>query len=131
MNDFDRGTRKLFMAYIIGFVFCVTLTLGAFLSTILLSDNKHFGIAIIAVLAVLQLIVQLVFFFHLAEEERPRLNTISLLFMAMVVIIIGFGSLWIMSNLNYNMMPRDIDNYIQEEENIRPEKNHNSNGHHR
>ena len=119
------------MAYIIGFVFCVTLTLGAFLSTILLSDNKHFGIAIIAVLAVLQLIVQLVFFFHLAEEERPRLNTISLLFMAMVVIIIGFGSLWIMSNLNYNMMPRDIDNYIQEEENIRPEKNHNSNGHHR
>ena len=72
----------------------------------------------LAALAITQMIVQLLFFFHLGEEKKPRLNTMSFLFMLMVVGIIAFGSIWIMYNLNYNMMPHEVENYIQQEEGI-------------
>jgi cytochrome o ubiquinol oxidase operon protein cyoD len=75
-------------------------------------------VGLLAALAIIQLIIQLVFFFHLGREPKPRLNTVSFLFMLMVVGIIGFGSLWIMYNLNYNMMGQEVETYIQKEENI-------------
>jgi cytochrome o ubiquinol oxidase operon protein cyoD len=66
-------------------------------------------VAVIVGLAIIQLFVQLFFFLHLGEESKPRWNLMVLLFAAMVVIIVVFGSLWIMNNLNYNMMP-DMNN---------------------
>jgi cytochrome o ubiquinol oxidase operon protein cyoD len=54
-------------------------------------------------LAFVQVIIQLIFFLHLGEEESPRWNLISFLFMVGVVFIIVAGSLWIMFNLDYRM----------------------------
>ncbi|MCA9327819.1 cytochrome o ubiquinol oxidase subunit IV, partial [Candidatus Saccharibacteria bacterium] len=69
-------------------------------------------------LAAAQLYVQSVFFLHLSAERKLRMTLWSTLFTIMVVVIIVVGSLWIMQNLNYNMMPDDVSQYIQQEENI-------------
>lgn len=126
----DIVVRRLYVSYMIGFTLSLILTLGAFGLVMYHIDTgqfqREFVFAVLAITAVTQLIVQLVFFFHLGREPKPRLNTVSFLFMTMVVVIIGFGSLWIMYNLNYNMMPHEVETYIQEEENIKLEKTEHS-----
>jgi cytochrome o ubiquinol oxidase operon protein cyoD len=70
---------------------------------------------ILGVLAVAQMIVQLVFFLHLGDEVRPRYKFASFVFMAGILIIVVGGSLWIMNNLNQNMMqmsPTEKTNYM-------------------
>lgn len=95
-------------AYIAGFVFSLTLTLLAYLLVRRHINSHHlifsdsFLIAAISVLAVTQLFVQLVFFLHLDRESKPRWNNTVLAFAAMVVLVLVFGSLWIMTNLNYH-----------------------------
>ncbi len=56
-------------------------------------------------LGILQAIVQLVFYFQIANEPKPRWNLMSLIFTVLVLIVIIGGSMWIMSNLEYNLMP--------------------------
>lgn len=122
----ERTYRKIYISYMVGFGLSLALTMAAFWMVAQHLEStwlqKEVLIAAISIMAVVQLIVQLVFFFHLGREQKPRLNSISFLFMLMVVVIIGFGSLWIMYNLNYNMMPDEVETYIQEEENIKLEK---------
>jgi cytochrome o ubiquinol oxidase operon protein cyoD len=73
----------------------------------------------LAGLAVGQLLVQLGLFLHMGSEPKPRWNLMATLFSLMVVIIVVGGSLWIMNNLNYNMMsPSDTDNAIMHDEGI-------------
>lgn len=117
--------KRLYSSYLMGFLWSVILTLFAFALVKIQSDSSGQAyspalvIGIVVGLALIQLVVQLLFFFHLGREQKPRLNTISFLFMLMVVSIIAFGSLWIMYNLNYNMMGKDVQNYdVQSEENI-------------
>lgn len=54
--------------------------------------------------AIGQALIQLVFFLQLGLEEKPYWNIITFLFMVIVIIVIVGGSLWIMSNINYNTM---------------------------
>lgn len=91
--------------YIIGFVSSVGLTLAAYLAVTLklLSDGEL--IAAIVGLAVLQVLVQLFFFLHLGHETKPRWKLAVLGFMLAVLGIVVIGTLWIMQNLNYHMMP--------------------------
>lgn len=58
----------------------------------------------VMVLGGVQALVQLVFFLHLGVESKPRWNLIMFLFMLLIIIVIVCGSLWIMQNLNYNLM---------------------------
>lgn len=122
----NKVVRKLYVSYMIGFGLSLVLTLGAFWMVTTHVDSGQFSrgvvVAALAGLAITQLVVQLVFFFHLGRETKPRLNTVSFLFMLMVVGIIGFGSLWIMYNLSYNMTPNEVETYIQKDENIKLEK---------
>ncbi len=103
--------------YITGFVLSVVLTLLAYWAVVANTYQKHFVIAIIICLAVLQLFVQLFFFLHLGEEMKPRWRLTMLGFGILVVCIIVFGSLWIMDNLDYNMMhsPEKMETYIEKQ----------------
>ncbi|HEX4774444.1 MAG TPA: cytochrome o ubiquinol oxidase subunit IV [Candidatus Saccharimonadales bacterium] len=88
-------------SYSLGFGLSLLLTLVAYIFA-----NSHKGsgwalIYVLAALAITQLFVQLVFFLHLGRESKPRWNLTVFAFAAMVVVILAFGSLWIMKNLNY------------------------------
>lgn len=53
--------------------------------------------------AVVQFVVQVLFFLHLHEESKPRWQTHAFTFTILSLLIIVVGSLWIMANMNYNM----------------------------
>lgn len=92
-------------SYVIGFIFSIALTLLAYY---FVSEKIYSGWVlntIIILLSIIQVVVQLIFFLHLGEDSKPYWNTLAFLFMVLVVAIVIPGSLWIMNNLNYRMMP--------------------------
>lgn len=100
--------------YITGFVLSLLLTLTAY-SLVVYRFVSEWLLLVLAVLALTQMIVQLVFFLHLGEEMRPRYKLISFGFMALMLLIVVVGSIWIMYNLDYNMMnmtPDEKTNYM-------------------
>ena len=59
----------------------------------------------LAVLAIAQMAVHLVFFLHIITGPDNTNNVLALAFGVLIVTIVVAGSVWIMSNLNDNMMP--------------------------
>jgi cytochrome o ubiquinol oxidase operon protein cyoD len=101
--------------YVTGFVASLVLTLGAYFAVVysLLSGNAL--IVLVLVLAVVQLLVQLVFFLHLLEGEDRRWNMVVLASTLTIVLILVVGSIWIMNHLNYSMTPSQINNYMNDQ----------------
>lgn len=95
---------KTFGAYLTGLIFCIILTVAAFglVEKRLLTDT-YLYIAISA-LAVVQLIVQSICFLRLNASPEGRWNLMPFLFAIFIVGVLVSGSLWIMYNMNYNMM---------------------------
>ena len=56
-------------------------------------------------LAIAQMGVHLVFFLHITTGPDNTNNVLALAFGVLIVTIVVAGSVWIMSNLNDNMMP--------------------------
>lgn len=105
-----------YLSYSIGFVLSIVLTLGAYYAVVeKVFSGREIAAAIIG-LAVAQLFVQLFFFLHLGRESKPRWNLMMFLFAALVVVIVVFGSIWIMDNLDYHMMPQDMDEYMLDQQ---------------
>jgi cytochrome o ubiquinol oxidase subunit IV len=59
----------------------------------------------IAVLAIAQMGVHVVFFLHITTGPDNTNNVLALAFGVLIVTLVLAGSLWIMANLNDNMMP--------------------------
>jgi cytochrome o ubiquinol oxidase subunit IV len=55
-------------------------------------------------LALVQGVVQLIFFLHLSQEARPRWETLSFYFMLLILFIVMGGTLWIIYDLNERVM---------------------------
>ena len=91
--------------YAIGFIASLILTSLSFSLVVfkLLSGNDLLH-AIVA-LALIQAVVQLIFFLHVGQEAKPKWETAIFLLMFVILLIIAIGSLWIMYDLNARMMP--------------------------
>ena len=61
----------------------------------------------IIVLAIAQMGVHLVFFLHITTGPDNTNNVLALAFGLLIVFLVIGGSLWIMDNLNHNMLPMD------------------------
>ena len=61
----------------------------------------------LVVLAIAQMGVHLVFFLHITTGADNTNNVLALAFGLLIVFLVIGGSLWIMANLNHNMMPMD------------------------
>lgn len=55
-------------------------------------------------LAIVQAIIQILFFLHVGQEAKPRWESLTLYFMLLILFIVVFGSLWIMFDLNHRVM---------------------------
>ena len=109
------------VSYSIGFLLSLFLTFTAysFVRGQVLTGWQLTG-AIIG-LALVQVLVQLLFFLHLRHEAEPRWKLLVFDFMLVIVAILVFGTLWIMNNLNYHMLsPQQTDTYIIRDEGIKP-----------
>jgi cytochrome o ubiquinol oxidase subunit IV len=61
----------------------------------------------LAVLAIAQMGVHLVFFLHITTGPDNVNNVMALAFGVLIVLLVITGSLWIMAHMNHNMMPMD------------------------
>lgn len=100
--------------YVAGFVLAVVLTLAAYVVVERQLFEHDLAVYVLIGLALVQFVVQLVFFLHLGHEHRPRWNMAVFLFTLLVLVVIVLGSLWIMYNLNYNMdmTPEQMDEFM-------------------
>jgi cytochrome o ubiquinol oxidase operon protein cyoD len=106
-------------AYLSGFLLSLALTLAAFFLVSRHTLSHSALVLTIAGLAVLQLLVQLIFFLNLDRERSPRWNLQAALFALTVVVIVAGGSLWIMHNLNYHMTtPSEVNKYLQNQDGL-------------
>jgi cytochrome o ubiquinol oxidase operon protein cyoD len=91
--------------YTIGLVLAVVLTATSFWvanTSLLWPPGVPLGLV---VLAIAQMGVHLVFFLHITSGPDNTNNVLALAFGVLIVIIVATGSLWIMTNLNDNMVP--------------------------
>lgn len=116
----EEAGRGTLLSYGIGFVLSLGLTTAAYLFVVnhVLSGSRL--VAAIVGFGILQLGVQLLFFLHLGRESKPHWNLTVFSFALIVVGILVVGSLWIMNNLNYNMMtsPQQTDTSIIRDEGV-------------
>lgn len=109
-------THGTLLSYSVGFALSIILTLAAYVSVVNKSQNARTVVIIIVGLAIAQLLTQLLFFLHLGREAKPRLRLVVFLFMTLVLGILVIGSLWIMNNLDYSMMPHEVNEYLQKQQ---------------
>ena len=115
----SRHSQAKYISYIVGFVLSLITTLISYYLVVNQLWPKEMLIYIVMGIAVLQLVIQLVFFLHLGRGGRWKLVTFA--FAVLVVLIVVVGSLWIMHNLDYNMMhmsPDQMDQYMKANEGI-------------
>ncbi|OTG87482.1 cytochrome o ubiquinol oxidase subunit IV [Acinetobacter sp. ANC 4558] len=92
--------------YTIGFILSVVLTLIPF--GMVMSGNfeeqRGLLVAVIAITAVAQVLVQLVYFLHMNSSSEQRWNVIAFIYTVLCIAILLIGSVWIMNHLHFNMM---------------------------
>lgn len=96
-----HGTLKSYRA---GFAASFILTVTSFLLVITKALSGMTLVYTIVALALVQAAFQLRFFLHVGQEAKPKWETLVFVFMLTILIIIVFGSLWIMSDLNMRVM---------------------------
>ncbi|MDQ6420217.1 cytochrome o ubiquinol oxidase subunit IV [Paenibacillus sp. LHD-117] len=84
-------------SYVIGFVLSIVLTIIPLVVVMNDMFSKQVNTLIILVMAIFQFAVQLLFFMHIRDEEKPRFNLIALIFGLVIMMTIVAGSIWIMT----------------------------------
>ena len=93
--------------YLVGLALATGLTIVSFYiarSTLVWQPSIPIALS---VLAIAQMGVHLVFFLHLTSGPDNINNVLALAFGLLIVMLLVFGSLWIMTHLNHNMIPMD------------------------
>lgn len=109
-------------SYLIGFVICVALTLLSFYFGFQHVNSEHasysheFLRTLFGILAIVQLVAQLIFFLHLGKGSDSSWNLAALFSTAFIVLLLVVGSIWIMNHLNYNMTPSEMNDYLLDKE---------------
>lgn len=104
LYDHETGAAYgSYKTYITGFVLSIIITVIAFFLVGFKVFPPTWLYITVAIVALIQLYVQLVFFLHLSTDSKARWNMISFIFSLIIVLILVIGTLWIMFNL-YSMM---------------------------
>ena len=108
-QEITHGVRT----YLIGLALAILLTVLSFwIPTTQLVWGPGIPVALI-VFAIAQMGVHLVFFLHITTSPDNTNNVLALAFGVLIVLLVIGGSVWIMANMNYNMMPHDAPMQMQ------------------
>ena len=103
----EGGVGLRVLSYLTGLGLAILLTATSFfVAGTDLVWEPSIPVALV-VLAIAQMGVHLVFFLHITTGPDNTNNVLALAFGILIVILVMGGSLWIMANLNHNMMPMD------------------------
>ena len=107
-SEFQREASSGLIVYTIGLALAVILTATSFWAantSLLWPPGVPLGLA---ALAITQIGIHLVFFLHVTSGPDSTNNVLALAFGVLIVALVIAGSLWIMTNLNANMMPQGL-----------------------
>lgn len=99
--EHSHGSVK---SYVIGLILSIVLTIIPFGMVMSGGFETMTVVVTISIMAILQVLVQLLMFMHLDFKTEEGWNAGSFIFTALILIILVGGSLWIMQNLHANMM---------------------------
>ncbi|QUS36097.1 cytochrome o ubiquinol oxidase subunit IV [Falsirhodobacter algicola] len=102
----DGHSHGSFKSYMTGFVLSVILTVIPF--WIVMSggfENPTTTILTVTGFAIVQIIVHVIYFLHVTPTSEEGWTLTSTVFTLVVVGIMVSGSVWVMFNMNANMMP--------------------------
>src|SRR6202045_2149607 len=103
----EGGIAERVYGYLTGLGLAILLTATSFfVAGTNLVWEPSIPVALV-VLAIAQMGVHLVFFLHITTGADNANNVLALAFGVLIVVLVIGGSLWIMANLNHNMMPMD------------------------
>lgn len=100
----EHGTMR---SYVIGFVLSLIFT---FIPYYMVVNQSVKGTALLVTIlgfAVIQMIIQIVFFLHLGRGPKPFYNVTFLILTVVTILVVVGGSIVIMSNLHHNKAPSD------------------------
>jgi cytochrome o ubiquinol oxidase operon protein cyoD len=101
----EREPTASYLSYTAGLALAVLATIASFVvsqTNLLWPPGIPVGLI---VLAFAQIGVHLVFFLHLGSGPDSTNNILALAFGVLIVFLVITGSVWIITNLNSNMMP--------------------------
>ena len=106
MSADNHSSHGSYRSYLIGFALSVVLTIIPFwvvLGEVEISTAA--AIAIIFGLGAVQIIVHVHYFLHVTGAAESGWQAMSLIFTAILLVIVLSGSIWVMFHLEENMMP--------------------------
>lgn len=102
-TNYGAGQKTL-KSYVIGLSLSLLFTFVAFALVAQHSISTAALYISLSILALLQLFAQVVFFLRFNTSREGRWTLMPFLFVIVIVLVVVGGSLWIMFNLNYNMV---------------------------
>ena len=101
-----QGSHGTMSQLMIGFALAALLTIVPFVLVMHgVAISRPTLIGIIMALGAAQIIVHLVFFLHVNAKAEAGWTLAATLFAVIILGIVLAGSLWVMHNMNANMMP--------------------------
>jgi cytochrome o ubiquinol oxidase operon protein cyoD len=104
MRSLINTRDPVLRVYLTGFVLALALTIIPFGVVVFKVLPEMPALVVVAALAVVQMGVHLHYFLHLNLSAAERSNLLSLVFAAIIILIMVGGTVWIMFNLHYRMM---------------------------
>ena len=106
-DEEEHGIGPRLLGYFVGLGLALLFTaVSFFVAGTDMVWQPSIPVAII-VLAIAQMGIHLVFFLHITTGSDNTNNVMALAFGVLIVVLVIGGSLWIMANLNHNMLPMD------------------------
>ncbi|MBF7682757.1 cytochrome o ubiquinol oxidase subunit IV [Acinetobacter sp. B5B] len=97
----SHGSMK---QYTIGFILSIILTILPFGMVMTGGFSRTLLLSVVGITAIIQILVQLIFFLHMNASEEQRWNVIAFIYTILTIAILLIGSVWVMNYLHYNMM---------------------------
>ena len=104
----EQEPTASYLSYTAGLGLAILATIASFVvsqTNLLWAPGIPVGLI---VLAFAQIGVHLVFFLHLGSSPDSTNNILALAFGVQIVFLVIVGSVWIIANLNSNMMPMSV-----------------------
>ena len=101
----DYEPTASYLSYTVGLGLAIVATIASFVvsqTDLLWAPGIPVGLL---VLAIAQIGVHLVFFLHLGSGSESTNNILALAFGVIIVFLVIGGSIWIIANINDNLMP--------------------------
>ena len=101
----EHESTASYLSYTVGLALAIIATIASFIvaqTNLLWPPGIPVGLI---VLALAQIGIHLVFFLHLGSGPDSTNNILALAFGVLIVFLVIAGSVWIIANLNSNMMP--------------------------